>query len=412
MAEVPQSARAFYNTLARLRRRSQALAAQAWNDISPAYLSESWARVGPQLVQELAALQVEAATAGASYGGATLAAQGGWVAPEGFVDAEAFGGWASSGARLAEPLRSPIIDVKAAIGGGLGIAPAMRRGLGSLTMLAGLQVADAGRGASGIDTAVRRGVGYVRMLNPPSCDRCTVLAGRFYRWNSGFRRHPGCDCVHCQTLASSTQAARDEGLIDDPYEYFESLSESDQDRIFGRGYASAIRDGGDIYQVVNSKRGRTGAFTTEGTSRRGYASSRLGGRRRLTPDAIYRMYPDRDDAIRALRENGYLLRYGQVPGGSLTGRVEGHGALGRGGTRIGARRAVEQARATGVRDPNSRYTMTEAERRLADSGARYRQVLEGRNPFTRDGSGLTPSVAAQVEADYRRWLSTGGQIYR
>ena len=221
-----------------------------------------------------------------------------------------------------------------------------------------------------------------------------------------------CDCVHVQTRASGTQAARDEGLIDDPYEYFHSLSEAEQDRVFGKGYARSIRDGGDIYQVVNSKRGRVGAFTTEGTTRRGYASSVLRSRqRRMTPDTIYRLNPKREDAIAALRQQGYILPGGQVPGGSLRGQVEGFGALGRGGTRIGASRAVEQARATGVRDPNVRYTMTEAERRLFDASARYEQVLAGRNPFSKDGTGLTPSIAATVETDYRRWLASGGQIY-
>lgn len=432
MAEVPQAARAFYNTLARLRSKSQDLAARAWGDVSPAFLSESWVRIGPQFVSQLALLQVQAATAGSEYGAATLAAQGTWVPPEAFVDAGAFGGWASSGARLAVPMGSPIIDVKALIGGGMGVAPAMKRGLGALQTLSGLQVSDAGRGSAAIDTAARQDVGYTRMLNPPSCSRCVVLAGKFYRWNEGFRRHPRCDCVHVQTQASSTQAARSEGLVDDPYDYFHSLSEADQDRVFGQGYAASIRDGGDIYQVVNSKRGRVGAFTTEGTTRRGYARGSLNrGQRRMTPDTIYRLNPKREDALAALRQQGYILPGGQVPGGSLRGATyEGFGALGRGGTRRAASQAVLDARATGMRD-GSRYTMTEAERRLQDAEQRYIQVLQGRNPFASPGFGstpdpfgqrlnrigagpsapLTPEIAALVETDYRRWLATGGQIF-
>lgn len=38
-------------------------------------------------------------------------------------------------------------------------------------------------------------------------------------------------------------------------EGFKSLSREEQDKRFGANYAQAIRDGADIYQVVNSKRG-------------------------------------------------------------------------------------------------------------------------------------------------------------
>jgi hypothetical protein len=78
---------------------------------------------------------------------------------------------------------------------------------------------------------------------------------------------------------------------------------------------------------------------------------------------------------------------------------------------VGAREAVEKARATGVRNPASRATMTDAERRLNDSRSRYEQALSGRNPYSRDGKGLTPMLSAQAETDYRRWLASGGQIF-
>ncbi|MBK6887020.1 MAG: hypothetical protein IPH03_11745 [Tetrasphaera sp.] len=38
--------------------------------------------------------------------------------------------------------------------------------------------------------------GYIRVLSPPSCDRCSVLGGKWFKWNTGFARHPGCDCKH------------------------------------------------------------------------------------------------------------------------------------------------------------------------------------------------------------------------
>lgn len=410
MADVPAAAGYYYASLRSIRRAAQTRARALWRQVAIDHLDDSWSRVAPLAVQAIASAQVEAAAAGATYGAFALAEQGSWVAPDAFVDPRSFGGgWSSSGARLEQTLSVPLIRTKEAVAAGAGTIQALSTGWNTLSGIVALQVADAGRVAAGIDVAARQSVGYVRMLNPPSCDRCAVLAGRWYRWNAGFRRHPGCDCVHVPSRTGSTAAALSEGLIDDPYAYFNSLDEAAQDRMFGRYQAEAIRDGGDIYQVVNSKRGRQGAFTTEGTSRRGYARSVLRpGQRRMTPETIYRLHPRREDALRVLREHGYILPGGQVPGGSLRGVVEGYGALGRGGTRIGAREAIEQARRTGVRT-GSRYTMTAAERRLFDAEARYKAVLEGRNPFGR--SPLTPQIAASVEADYRRWLLTGGQVF-
>jgi hypothetical protein len=65
--------------------------------------------------------------------------------------------------------------------------------------------------------------------------------------------------------------------------------------------------------------------------------------------------------------------------------------------------------------------MTEAERRLFDAKARWELVQQGVNPYGAPSmtprakintSPLTPQIAAQVEKDYRRWLSTGGQIFK
>ncbi len=84
------------------------------------------------------------------------------------------------------------------------------------------------------------------MLNPPSCSRCIILAGRWYRWNEGFRRHPRCDCQH---IPASESVAGDMRV--DPYETFRSMTLEEQERTFGRSQARAIRDGADIYRVVN-----------------------------------------------------------------------------------------------------------------------------------------------------------------
>lgn len=199
------------------------------------------------------------------------------------------------------------------------------------TWLAGIAasiVFDTARAAeSAASAAYPAAGGYVRMLNPPSCSRCAILAGRFYRWNEGFQRHPLCDCRH---VPSSEAIAGD--MTVNPDAYFHSLSTAEQNRIFTKSGAQAIRDGADMNQVVNARRGMRQAqvyghdviVTSEGTTRRGLAYRALGGDRsndrraageryfrtnqvRLMPESIYEIADgDRDEAIRLLRLHGFI----------------------------------------------------------------------------------------------------------
>src|SRR6185437_3091389 len=100
-------------------------------------------------------------------------------------------------------LYGPVISTKEYIGGGMATETAMVAGRKSLETIMRTMIADAGRQAAGVDTAARRGTGYVRMLNPPSCSRCVVLTGKFFRYNQGFLRHPRCDCVQIASRLGS-----------------------------------------------------------------------------------------------------------------------------------------------------------------------------------------------------------------
>ena len=177
-------------------------------------------------------------------------------------------------------------------------------------------ISDTGRAAESLEIAVRPQVGYVRMLNPPSCARCVVLAGKFYRWSQGFERHPQCDCRHIP-VAEST--ANDVAV--DPTVYFNSLDEAAQNKTFTRAGAQAIRDGADISQVVNAHKdvsvaqvyGRRLEATTQGTTARGRAGRAIRARGRnpetsprLMPTSIYQIADDRADALRLLQANGYI----------------------------------------------------------------------------------------------------------
>lgn len=406
---IPSATVEHYKKVQRLQTLAILAARRAWGGVDAGALSVSWQEAIPAVAGAVSSLQVRSADLGASYGAATLAQQGLYVPPESFVDPEAFGGFASDGRSLDGVLYAAVPHTKRLIAGGMAPADAVRQGGKFLEMVSKTQVADAGRAAAGVDTATKRGVGYVRMLNPPSCSRCSILAGKYYHWNAGFPRHPGCDCVHVQSTQKAVDGAGSEGLMHDPYEYFESLSAAEQDRLYTKSGAQAIRDGGDIFQVVNSRaRGMKpgGLVTTEGTSKRGNYGR--GKAPRLTPEGIYSQGKSREETLRLLEQNGYILPGGQDPAGVLRGNRDGYGQMGRGGTRVGARQAVERARATGVRNPATRATMTAAELRYFDAQMNWDAVSRGQNPFGRGK--LTPELAAAVELDFRRVVLGGDEV--
>lgn len=371
-----------------------------WRRINPQDLSGSWVRSIAGLQPAIEEIQFQAAVLGAGYGASTLAAQGTYSAPSVFVNPSGFVGSAPDGRSLSGLLYSPVTQVKASLATGVQPAQALQAGRAALDRNVQTMVADTGRAAASVDIAARPRVGYVRMLTLPSCPRCVILAGKFFRWNTGFRRHPRCDCRH---IPSQESIAGD--LTTDPYEYFRSLDAEAQDKAFGKPGANAIRDGADIFQVVNANRGTKpgGLITTEGTSRAGNFGR--GRPPRLTPEAIYAQGLKREDTLRLLERNGYILPGGQNPFGVIRGQAEGFGALGRGGTRVGVREAVIEARRTGERNPAVRATMTAAERRAFDAQRNWDEVSAGRNPF---GKGkLTPQLAASAENDFRNIIVNG-----
>jgi hypothetical protein len=194
------------------------------------------------------------------------------------------------------------------------------------------EIADAGRTASQVEIVGRPDwTNYVRMLNPPSCARCVILAGRIYRDLDAFDRHPLCDCV--MVPVENWQAAHDAGLISSAQDAFDrgdiathrTLPNGTRRREPGLSKADlqAIGDGANIVEVVNATRGlnapgitaalRTEVFdrkvkaTTDGTTKRA-AWRKANPTRlvRLRPESIYAFASDRDDAIRLLKLYGYI----------------------------------------------------------------------------------------------------------
>lgn len=289
--------------LAHYRRRKAAVsaldrhAASMWRQVDPADMAGSWVAMLPRLLLVMEAAQTAEAAGAQEYVAAATAAQGASVAAVGRLNPAAFVG-ASDGRQLDTLLAQPVIVTKVALSIGKPTQVALAAGRASLGMIVGTQLADAGRTADQVALVAARQAGYVRMVVGKTCSRCIVLAGRWYRWNQGFRRHPRCDCVHIPAREDRADDVRT-----DPAAIFRAMSRDEQDKVFTRDGAAAVRDGADISQVVNARRGMYtagGRDLTRESAGRGFV--------RLMPEQIYRQAGgNRDEAIRLLRQHRYIL---------------------------------------------------------------------------------------------------------
>ena len=311
-----------------------------WREnVSSSNIYRSWRSVIPQASEKLSEYQARAAADGQQYMTATLLDAG--MEPEGpSLEPAGFAGFTYPldgvpARMLEESLEYPAYRALHGLRVGESSDRALAAGLDSLVRTGSTAVADAGRNADGVAFATEPKVrGYVRQTEPDACARCIILAGRRYRTNDGFLRHPNCLCEHVPIIAGGEPASHQ-----DVYELFDALSESEQDRIFTQAGAQAIRDGADMYQVVNARRGMS---TTEGGSlatSEGMTRTRSGGYRgaagqimqrnnvrgaRMMPEEIYKRVshlPDGDHRDRLIRDQ--LERYGYI----LPGRQDTDGVL-------------------------------------------------------------------------------------
>lgn len=308
---MPAAAELLYDEQARLIRAAVAALLGIWGELDPARLNASWVQrqVGGRLELSLARAQELAAVAADAYTEIILAEAGVDISPDGRVVPTSLAGVASDGRDLAGLLLQPLIASQVAVASGVPPREAMTSGAAVLTRIVGTQVADAGRAAMGLGIAARPRVGWVRLVEPGACSRCVILAGRFYRWSNGFDRHPMCKCRNIPAAEDTADLRPD----NDPMAHFNSLSEKEQNAQFTKAGAQAIRDGADIYRVVNGRRKAMGLSvaghriraTAEATSRR--AGLGLGKAPRLMPEEIYRQAKSRDEALRLLTRHGYLI---------------------------------------------------------------------------------------------------------
>ncbi len=289
---TPQATAEHYRHQQRLTVATLAATRAAWQAMTPQF-DASWPRVLRRLLMVLAAAQLAAARSATAYVPAVLEELGIDATTAGEPSPRRLVGTASDGRPLGSLLYTAVIASKRAVGGGAAPVQALDAGRRWLDVATWTQVADAARQATSVGIAARPAVtGWVRMVNPPCCKDCAVLAGRHYRWSDGFERHPSCDCRHIPAtedvagdLTTDPDALRRQGLVT-------NLTAAERD---------ALEEGADFAQVVNAARGRKGLTTTAGATRRG-------GRIRLTPEGVYREAGgDRDEAIRLLRLHGYIV---------------------------------------------------------------------------------------------------------
>lgn len=250
--------------------RSDAVVRKAlrlWEQIAPGALDAGWAEVSPALIGAVSAVVAQnAASAGrmvASVGAADGVPAGDVVVPNAWVGVD------SSGRDVEGLLFGAVTTTKTAIGSGLGVTNSMLAGASYLAAMTKTVVADMARSSAATAATGRGYVRYIRMVNPGACSRCAILAGSD-RFSKPFQRHPACRCT---SVPVSDLSELPDGLIASPEEHFDSLTRAEQDRIYTKAGAEAIRLGADPRQVASARRGASGLFYS-----RAYPAQLKGGR--------------------------------------------------------------------------------------------------------------------------------------
>lgn len=334
LQQVPQAALSYASD-----QRSEILAAlsataRIWRRMG-ADFDASYAALESDLLSVMFRAQERVADGALTYVPTLLGEVGEDVpAPEYESAGERFVGVAGNGLPVATMAYGSVIEAKQAIASGLDVASALAQGGRKLTLSTGTLLSDTGRAAEKVSGGARKVKLWTRMLNPPSCGRCVILAGKTSRHSEAFNRHPGCDCRNVPSTEDTGEDSRT-----DPHAYLSELSEAEQDRVLGsKANGQAFRDGADMNQLINAYR-KAGAvrpgqihgvnikYTREGTTRRGHAYWQMSQAQyvkeqgvfrngskyyrlkspRLMPESIYQIAKDQADAKRLLKLYGWVI---------------------------------------------------------------------------------------------------------
>jgi hypothetical protein len=288
----PQAAEDFYRAQQRLQLVLVAAGRKAWSRML-ADFDASWASIAPSLLGVASAAQLAAARTASAYVPAVLDEIGQPDLPDARVRPQAFAGVAADGRSLDGLLRGSVVRTKLALGNGTGQAEALARGGRHLDMLLQGVVTDAARGVTQAEVAVRDNVGFVRMVNPPCCGRCAILAGKWYRYNAGFPRHPRCDCT---AIPATENVAGD--LLTSPQALFsaghvQGLTKREADR---------LANGDDLVSVVNESRDMWRARLSE----QRIAEKSNAKTARMGLEDLFASTRSRTEALDAMKAQGYV----------------------------------------------------------------------------------------------------------
>jgi hypothetical protein len=295
--QPPESAQRHYRNRRALTNAASADARRRWNLIDPANISGSWTRQSAALTVTVSGAQAAAVTSADPYVQATLATQGTPSTAEYAVAAMALAGVTADGRDLRSLLFQPAITSLMAIKDGQDTDRSLAVGLSQLDTIVRTEVADAGRTADQIATTTHGADGYVRLTVGPTCNRCLILAGRWYRFSRGFERHPNCDCV-------MVPAGEGDEPLTNPEAIYRDLSPDERTKAgWSQAEQKAIDLGADIIAVTNIH--RKGSLYTAGG--RQFAREAAGKRPRITPRQIFIEAGDnRAEAIRLLKLHRYI----------------------------------------------------------------------------------------------------------
>lgn len=359
---LPEASSSQYTAQQSVTGTTSGAVAKLWRRMGDDF-DASWQSIRPVVIDVVDAGRAAAVAVAAPYTSRVLKETGQADDPVGVLNLSVFTSTAPDGRDIGSLYDQSIIKAKKAVASGLTSEASLALAGRWMTMVTLTTLADTRRMVYEADIIQRPTLtGFSRMLNPPSCNRCIILAGKWFRWNQGFQRHPECDCIH---VPASENVAGD--IRTDPYAMFHSMSPAEQERSFGRSEARAIREGADIYKVTN-----------QSVRKLPTANSRI--------DEIFRNAGTRTNAVRMLREQGFITDRGQVvspfsPGFRTDAQIlaagRGQGAVRVGGQAVTTGRASRfDAAQSGRRDPLVRSTMTAAERRLYDAHYRLDYALK------------------------------------
>lgn len=243
----PQATSDLYATLQQYQLMLLVAGRRLWRRMLPGDFDGSWSRIAPQMVAFTAGAQLAAAQAAVAYVPAVLEETGQPDEPEARVRPQAFAGVASDGRSLAGLLAGAPRLAKQASGRGFAPDAALDYGGRWLDSALRTVVTDAARDATAAEIITRDNMGWVRMINPPCCSRCAVLAGKWSTWKADFDRHVNCDCT---AIPSQENVAGD--FTTDPQRLVQRGLVTD----LSKAQRARIDDGQDLVKVLNESRDR------------------------------------------------------------------------------------------------------------------------------------------------------------